>query len=131
MQILLDTQSVIWSLEEEEKITVKARHKMIEADAVFISPISYYELAIKLRIGKNIGSKRALDDIITEAFASGFQWMPLQRHHIIAYHKIPLFEDHRDPFDRMILAIALAEGLCIVSSDQNFSRYSDLVEIIW
>lgn len=43
MQILLDTQSIIWSLEEEEKITVKARSKMIEADAVFISPISYYE----------------------------------------------------------------------------------------
>lgn len=92
---------------------------------------SYYELAIKLRIGKSIGSKRPLDDIITEAFASGFQWMPLQRHHIIAYNKISLFEDHRDPFDRMILAIALAEGLCVVSADRNFSRYSDLVDIIW
>ncbi|RZM10117.1 MAG: PIN domain-containing protein [Pedobacter sp.] len=104
---------------------------MLEADAVFISPVSYYELAIKLRIGKNIGSKQALDNIISESLASGFQWLPLHRHHITAYHKIPLFDDHRDPFDRMILAIALAEDLCVVSDDQNFSRYNDLVETIW
>ncbi|GAB3893776.1 type II toxin-antitoxin system VapC family toxin [Spirosoma agri] len=131
MQILLDTQAIIRSLEDGNKITSKAQDAMLSADAVFVSPISFYELAIKLRIGRDIGSKRPLDDIITESLASGFQWLPLQRHHVAAYQQILLFDNHRDPFDRMMLAIALAEGLTVVSADHNFPLYNDLVDILW
>lgn len=103
MQVLLDTQSIIWSLEDRGKVSLKAQQAMLTADTVYVSPISFYELGIKLRIGRDIGSKRPLDDIIAESLESGFKWLPLRRQHITAYQKIPLFEDHRDPFDRMIL----------------------------
>lgn len=131
MQVLLDTQSIIWSLEDRGKVSLKAQQAMLTADTVYVSPISFYELGIKLRIGRDIGSKRPLDDVIAESLESGFKWLPLRRQHITAYQKIPLFEDHRDPFDRMILAIGLAEELTIVSSDHNFPRYSDLVQTVW
>lgn len=104
---------------------------MVSADAVFVSPISFYELAIKLRIGRDIGSKRPLDDIIAESLASGFQWLPLQRHHIATYQQVPLFDNHRDPFDRMILAIALAEDLTVISADHHFPLYNNLINTIW
>jgi PIN domain nuclease of toxin-antitoxin system len=49
----------------------------------------------------------------------------------LAYQRIPFFEEHRDPFDRMLLAIALADSLKIVSSDHNFPLYNAVVETIW
>lgn len=52
-------------------------------------------------------------------------------HYIVTYQAIPLFDNHRDPFDRMLLAIALADDLTVVSSDHNFPLYSELVETIW
>lgn len=131
MRVLLDTQSIVWSLEDRQKLSVRAQQTILAAQTVFISPVSFYELAIKIRIGKAIGSKRPLDDIIAESLASGFQWLSLDRSHLTAYDHIPLYEDHRDPFDRMILAIALAENLTLVSSDTNFPRYSDLVNVLW
>jgi len=51
--------------------------------------------------------------------------------HLSAYDQLPFYDEHRDPFDRMILAIALADELTIVSSDRNFPRYDQLVSIIW
>ncbi|TAE24573.1 MAG: PIN domain-containing protein [Cytophagales bacterium] len=55
----------------------------------------------------------------------------LDQTHLTAYNQIPLHDDHRDPFDRMILAIALAENLTLISSDTNFPRYSDLINVGW
>ncbi|TAE23425.1 MAG: hypothetical protein EAZ91_22455 [Cytophagales bacterium] len=78
MRVLLDTQSIIWSLEDKEKLSEQAQQTMLAAQAVFVSPISFYELAIKIRIGKSIGSKRPLADIISESLASGFRWLPLE-----------------------------------------------------
>ena len=51
--------------------------------------------------------------------------------HILAYQDIPFYDDHRDPFDRMMLATALAEEVAIISSDGKFQRYHDIVTVIW
>ncbi|WP_461130422.1 PIN domain-containing protein [Spirosoma aerophilum] len=48
-----------------------------------------------------------------------------------AYQTTPFFDHHRDPFDRLLLATALADGATLVSSDHNFPRYNELVETIW
>ncbi|MFC6191035.1 PIN domain-containing protein [Dyadobacter subterraneus] len=45
--------------------------------------------------------------------------------------KVPFPEDHRDTFDRLIIATAIAESAAIISADQKFNNYSDLVKIIW
>ena len=88
-------------------------------------------MAIKIKIGKTIGLNRPISDAIELSRQSGFDWKPLQKRHLIAYQTIPLFEHHRDPFDRMLLATALADGLTIVSSDQNFPLYTDIITTIW
>lgn len=131
MNLLLDTQAIIWYVEDEALLTQNARVAIRNADSVYVSAISFYEIAIKLAIGKNIGIKLPLPDIIKTVLHSGFIWLPLGADHIEAYLSVPLFESHKDPFDRIIIATALADGLTIVSSDHNFPLYNALVETIW
>ncbi|GAB2596188.1 type II toxin-antitoxin system VapC family toxin [Spirosoma areae] len=98
---------------------------------VYVSAISFYEIAIKLAVGKDIGIKYPLPEIIKTVLKSGLLWLPLSANHIEAYTRLPFFEHHRDPFDRILLATALADDLTIVSSDHNFPLYSNVVTTIW
>lgn len=131
MSLLLDTHALIWFLENDNRLTNNALKAINMADQVFVSPLNFYEMAIKLKIGKRIGLDRPISDAIELSRQSGFEWKPIQEQHLVAYHTIPLFEHHRDPFDRMLLATALADDLTIVSSDHNFPLYSNLVTTIW
>ncbi|WP_040005274.1 type II toxin-antitoxin system VapC family toxin [Fibrisoma limi] len=131
MNILLDTQALIWSLDSQERLTGKALQSIQDAEIVYVSPINFFEIAIKSTIGKSPTIKQSLRDIIEGSVQSGFVWLPLMASHIEAYTMIPFYDQHRDPFDRLILAIAFAEQLNIVSSDHNFSLYQPLVNIIW
>ncbi|AUD05536.1 type II toxin-antitoxin system VapC family toxin [Spirosoma pollinicola] len=131
MTILLDTQALIWSLTNSDRLTKTTRTCIQEANTVYVSPINFYEIAIKTALGRDSGIKWPIHQIIQEALLSGFVWLPLGANHIESYQNIPFFDHHRDPFDRMLLAIALADGLKIISSDHNFPLYNDLVETIW
>ena len=68
---------------------------------------------------------------ISEALRSGFTWLSLSATHIEAYTQLPFFEQHRDPFDRMILAIALADNLTVISTDRNFPLHRDTINVLW
>jgi PIN domain nuclease of toxin-antitoxin system len=131
MNILLDTQTLIWALEDETLISKNARDAIIAADRVLVSPISFYEIAIKLAIGKNAGVSKPIHKLISAAIQSGYVWLPLSALHISAYTQLPFFDRHRDPFDRMLLAIASADNLSIISSDHNFPLYNNIVRTIW
>jgi PIN domain nuclease of toxin-antitoxin system len=131
MQILLDTQTIVWYIEDDSLLTQNARQAIQHADLAYVSAINFYEIAIKLAIGKDAGVTQPLSEIIKRVLASGFLWLPLLASHIEAYSSIPLIGHHKDPFDRIILATALADGLTIVLSDHNFPLYNGLVETIW
>lgn len=131
MKILLDTQALIWSLNDSIRLTATTRRLIQDADDVYVSPINFYEIAIKTALGRDAGTRWSVHEVIEEALLSNFIWLPLSANHIEAYTKLPLFDQHRDPFDRMLLATALADGLTIVSSDHNFPLYSELVETVW
>ncbi|MFD2573473.1 type II toxin-antitoxin system VapC family toxin [Spirosoma soli] len=131
MQILLDTEALVWFLEDHPRLSTRALQAIQSAATVHVSPINFYEMANKIKIGKSIGLNRPINDAIASSQQSGFLWLPIQEHHLVAYQSVPLFDHHRDPFDRMILAIALADGLSVVSSDHNFPLYHELVSTIW
>ena len=73
----------------------------------------------------------ATEELIQKAKTAGFVLLPVSLAHIQAYRQIPFHTDHRGPFDRLILATALAEQMPIISADEKFSRYRDVVKIIW
>lgn len=131
MRYLIDTQIAIWVKENNPRLTneVKTILENVEND-VFVSHFSFIELSIKLKIGK-------LPDFIVsiETFAEtlsddGFDILPISHQQISAYQAIPLFEDHRDPFDRYIIATAWAEGLILISADDKFDRYNSMIDMI-
>lgn len=93
--------------------------------------ISFFEIAIKLKIGKLPAFSVTTDQLIEQTIRDGIRIIQLSDQHITTYDQIPLYADHRDPFDRLILATALAEQMPLISADEKFSRYRDVVEVIW
>lgn len=89
------------------------------------------KIAVKLKIGKLPEFVISMSALVKQILADGFKILPLTTEHIIAYDRVPFFEEHRDPFDRLILATALYEGWPVMLADQKFSRYNGQVEIIW
>jgi PIN domain nuclease of toxin-antitoxin system len=98
--------------------------------ACFVSMASMFEIAIKRKIGK-LGLTKSLTDLVLEIERIGLILLPISAVHLENYHLIPLHDDHRDPFDRLILAVAFSKKFKILSADEKFDRYKEWVEVIW
>lgn len=127
MAYLLDTHTFLWFLNGSEDLSAKAR-KAIEDNKQlkYISIVSFWEIAIKLSLGKlELGIP--YKELQIQAIKSGFEFLPLTFEHSAGL--IDLEFHHRDPFDRMIISQAVVEGLTIIGKDQNFPKYP--VRLIW
>ncbi|BAU52042.1 hypothetical protein MgSA37_00192 [Mucilaginibacter gotjawali] len=88
------------------------------------------EIAIKKNINKLPDFVPDIQMVADQLLANGFELLPLKNEHIFSYQHLPLFQEHRDPFDRFLIAIAKDENLTIVTTDDKFQLYSSLIEII-
>ena len=132
MRLLIDTQIVIWFLEGNKQLSTEIYSLISNADnEIYASRVSLFEIAIKLKIGGRLNLKRGLEGLILDCQKEAIQVMPITDSHLLAYDQIPFFDDHRDPFDRLILATALAEKMAVISADEKFTRYRDVVGVIW
>jgi PIN domain nuclease of toxin-antitoxin system len=125
--ILLDTHSLIWFLEGDEKVS-KVAVSAIENNPgpTYVSMATLWEIAIKINIGK-LEIKTALDQLPDFLLVNGFELLPLTIEHCLFYQKLPLH--HRDPFDRLLIAQAATGNLTILTKDTHFEAYS--VPILW
>ncbi len=131
MDILIDTQILIWIQENNPAISERSRAALSNsANQIYISQLSFIEIAIKLKIGKLPDFLVSVNQLIAQTEQDGFHIIQLDNRHIATYDQVPLYEDHRGPFDRLLLATALAEQMPIISADEKFSRYQGLVDII-
>ncbi|WP_299287217.1 type II toxin-antitoxin system VapC family toxin [uncultured Mucilaginibacter sp.] len=131
MDYLLDTQIIIWALEDNPKLKTSLRILIEDFNhQIFVSQFSLMELSIKLKLSKLPAFIVSIDFIANQLLADGFDMLPLKNEHIYAYQSIPLFEEHRDPFDRFLLATALSEQIPIISVDKKFLLYQPLVNVI-
>ncbi|MBJ7427459.1 MAG: PIN domain-containing protein [Bacteroidia bacterium] len=69
-------------------------------------------------------TKTTLQEIISITSNDGFKILPIKDEHITSYLSLPLYENHRDPFDRFLISTALFEKMSIISSDEKFQLYS-------
>jgi len=90
-----------------------------------------FEISIKQKIGKLPGVKVSVEEIYDQAIADGFTFLPIQNQHIYRYAEIPLVKDHRDPFDRLLVATALEEKVTILSADEQLKLYADIINVYW
>jgi len=92
--------------------------KQVCNEGAYVSPISIWEIWIKVGIGK---LEMQTDSLVREVEAAQLTWLPVLPDHAEAVRDLPLL--HRDPFDRLLLAQAKAENLVVVTTDQIFGEY--------
>jgi PIN domain nuclease of toxin-antitoxin system len=129
MRHLIDTQILIWALISPEKLCAKTIN-LLGANDILVSQISLFEIAIKQKIGKLPELDIPIADLVKQIVQDGFNLLPLHNQHIETYDVIPIYPEHRDPFDRILLATALSENIPILSADTNFKLYMPLIQII-
>ncbi|MEO6058057.1 MAG: type II toxin-antitoxin system VapC family toxin [Gemmatimonadales bacterium] len=116
MNLLLDTHVLIW-WDEGRRIAVEARRLIEEADTVYVSAASAWEVAIKTGLGR-LRPTRTVEEATAD---SGFLELPVTFRHAERVTGLP--SHHRDPFDRMLVAQAAVEELALVTRDPVFARY--------
>jgi PIN domain nuclease of toxin-antitoxin system len=117
VRLLLDTHALLWWL-ADEGLSTQARDAIADpANLAAVSTVSAWEISIK----KALGKLAAPDDLEHQVQAGGFLPLPISIAHGVAAGQ--LARHHEDPFDRMLIAQARAEGLTIVTRDKRFADY--------
>ena len=129
MRHLVDTQIMIWAMISPEKLFPSIK-TILQSGEILVSQISFFEIAIKQTIGKLPKLDMPISTLFQRAEQDGFKILPLHAKHIETYVDIPLFAQHRDPFDRLLLATAVSEDIPVLSADENFKLYVPKVRVI-
>ena len=127
MKYLLDTHTVLWTFGNKKKLS-KAVVRAIDdpTNEKYVSIASVWELAIKIGKGKLVfkGGVKRFFRMIHE---NGFGVLPVKPKHVIIIETLPRL--HGDPFDRILIASAMSEGMCLLTADENIHKYD--VPWIW
>lgn len=122
MRLLLDTHAFIWWLAGNDRLPVAARRAIFdEANEKLISAASAWEIATKYRLGKMPGAAALANDIAGAIAGEGFAELPITVSDAVRAGS--LRGPHRDPFDRMLIAQALAHDLVLISNESPFDLY--------
>jgi PIN domain nuclease of toxin-antitoxin system len=128
MNLLLDTHAVIWFLEDDAKLSARARVAISDsANRSYVSDASLWELCIKASIGRIQMPVPARELFPTRLTQLGFHILPIRHNHF--YRLLELAWHHRDPFDRLLIAQAESEAMTLISCDPHFPAYG--VSVIW
>ena len=122
MRVLLDTHAMYWYIEGDPQLSATARTLIQDAsNEILISPASYWEIAIKVSIGKWKLNRTYEEFIDIGLNKYGFQVLPILPTHTARV--IGLAFHHKDPFDRLLVAQALVESIPIISNDPALDAY--------
>lgn len=117
-RLLLDTHVLLWWLGDDPSLGKKARASIMDGyNEVYVSAATTWEISIKKVLGK-LNAPDDMDSIVEE---EKFKKLPITLYHGQMAGMLP--PHHRDPFDRMLVAQAQAEGFTIITSDGMFSIY--------
>lgn len=122
MRLLLDTHALIWWLAGDDRLGAAARSAMENPDnPVFVSAVSAMEVATKFRLGKLADAAELALNFAQIVMQNGFLELPLSIGH--AARAGSLRADHRDPFDRMLIAQAELEQMALISNESLFDAF--------
>ena len=128
MRLLLDTHALLWWLDGDRSLSRKARTAIAdENNVVVVSAASAWEITTKSRLGKLPGAAAVASDVLGSVASQGFASLDITMLHAQRAGRLP--GEHRDPFDRMLIAQAQLEDLTLVSNDSVFDAYG--VSRLW
>lgn len=117
---LIDTEIFIWGMEKSSKLSSKVRLLLEnQENQIFISIASIWEMVIKGGKGKLKLPKNIEEDIEV----AGFKILPIEVPHVLAVKELPNYQDHKDPFDRILISQAKVENLTLITSDPKIWKY--------
>jgi PIN domain nuclease of toxin-antitoxin system len=130
LRILTDTHTIFWALSNPERLSKKATKALSDAAEINVSVVNLWELILKKVMPNALTNEPATwwDDLIAN---NDFSVLPVLPEHMIALDQLVPGEndDHKDPWDRLLVAQCKSEGLTLVSKDRRLSGYG--VPIIW
>lgn len=128
MRLLLDSHAFLWFILGDQRLSDRARLAIAAADTdVLISPATLWEMAIKVRLGKYTLPGPFGPFMDTQLSSNRIRLLPIEVRHTAILASMPFH--HRDPFDRLIVAQALAESIGVVSVDAMLDAYG--VSRLW
>lgn len=128
MKALLDTHTLLWLVDAPEKLPACVTSICEDGqNALYISIASFWELAIKMSLGKIELDNNALERLKSWCDDNTVQLLPISLKHCQQVQTLPFH--HRDPFDRLLIAQALCDQLVLLSADGYFADYG--VEVVW
>lgn len=127
MDLLLDTHTLIWFFEGDEKLSEQAK-KLIQdpKNQSYLSAASVWEMTIKNSLGK-LDLSRSVADILSHILSNGIELIDITAEHAIKVGELPFY--HRDPFDRILIAQSIVLEIPIISKDSKFDNY--MVNRLW
>ncbi len=129
MKVLLDTHAFLWWITDDSRLSARARRVLADgANQVYFSAASGWEIAIKARLGRLDIAAGDLDGFMAQQIAAnGFEVLAIKLNHALRTYSLP--GHHKDPFDRILIAQAMSEGLALLSGDRDLAAYK--VRILW
>ena len=127
MRLLLDTHTFLWWIADDSRLSSRAAALIAEGDnEAYISAASAWEIVVKSGLGR-VEVPEPVDRFLTSQLeANAFLPLPIHVRHALGLSSLP--DVHRDPFDRILVAQAVAEELTLVSADSVLRRYPAAVE---
>jgi PIN domain nuclease of toxin-antitoxin system len=129
LKLLADTHAVLWWLSDDPRLTAPAREAIAAAAEPLFSAGTLFEVSIKASLGK----LEVAEEWAEELFAEGFSLLAISTAHAAAYRRLPYVEldgkPQRDPFDRLLVAQAMVEGMPLVTCDPGIAAHG--VSTLW
>jgi len=127
MKYLLDTCACLWYLESPDKLSRKVIEALLNRENdIYVSLASAWEIGIKVAKG-TLEFEGGVAEFCYAMSKNGFQMLPIEQSHIEPVQSLPFH--HKDPFDRLIISVALSENMTLLTADENIHKYE--VEWIW
>lgn len=129
LRLLLDTHAALWWLADDPNLSKAAREAIAGSEEPLFSAGTLFEVSIKASLGK----LEAAEEWAEELLAEGFSLLPISTAHASAIRRLPYVElngrPHRDPFDRLLAAQAIVEGVAVVTRDAGIAAHG--VPTLW
>ncbi|HYZ72640.1 MAG TPA: type II toxin-antitoxin system VapC family toxin [Chthoniobacterales bacterium] len=133
MRGLIDTHALLFALASSKSLSLTAKNFLRDRqNEAFVSVVSFWEVSLKVSLGKLSLSGISPDEIPRYALSMGLAFLPLTADTACTFHQLPKIGKHRDPFDRMIAWQAIREDLVLVSRDRAMSAYETYgLSLVW
>jgi len=128
MRALLDTHALLWMCAAPDRLSERAKAAVLDdRNGIVCSVASWWEIAIKIGLGKLAMGADWAPELRREMRHNGIEWLAVLPEHCERIPALPFY--HRDPFDRLLVAQAQAEGLTIITADTQFAAYG--IDVVW